>query len=364
MLDAVIAPEDITQSWQNPPILGLRFIIPLRVTVRGARALPEAPGEIIFAPNSTGEMPSSTRGWFRQPFAVQVSYLGEEPFPSYQQDERQYEWAERTYLREMLGLGYSPWTLEGEEQKTGAVPRSSKFWLSPLRLRVEGNGSPRSIPDTSSVLLDTETEGLSLTGRVSEFDTFFAGYLLSEADVRGSLNEISYMVPDYGTYRPVDLPEAQLPDIQGASGVYRLDFSPPQISLTLPDIGWRNTEQILFLQLSDGLSGLHQTSCLIEDLSWMDNSYAEEFWLGEDCPSQISIAREGAFLVKLNGEDVAGNTNSIEYGLYLLDFTQPVISNCKLNGIPLSEGLDHVPYKETMMLSFQASDNLSGLAEI
>jgi hypothetical protein len=96
----------------------------------------------------------------------------------------------------------------------------------------------------------------------------------------------------------------------------------------------------------------------------MENSFAEEIWLGEDCLSQISIAREGAFLVKLNSEDVAGNTNSIEYGLYLLDFTQPAISNCRLNGIPLSEGLDNVPYKETMMLSFQVSDKLSGLAEV
>ncbi len=364
VLSAVIAPEDITQSWQNPPILGLRFIVPLQVSVRGAKSLPEAQGEIVFAPNSTEETAGATRGWYNQPHSVQVSYLGEEPFLSYQQDARQYDWSERTYIRQMLELGYSPWALEGEAQETGALPRSSKFWLNPIRLRVEGNGSPRNIPDTSSISLDTETDGLSLTGSVSEFDTFFAGYLLSEADVRGSLDETSYLVPDYGSYQQADLPEAQLPTIQGMSGIYRLDFSPPQIDLTLPDEGWRNAEQLLALQLSDNLSGLYRTSCLIEDLSWMGNSVTEEIWLSGDCPSQITLGREGAFLVNLSSEDMAGNVNSVEYGLYLLDFTTPTISDCQLGGISLSEGLEHVPYEDTMMFSFQARDDLSGLAEV
>ncbi len=363
-LQSIVAPEDITQSWQDPPILGLRYIVPLVVEVRGASALPTAHGDILFSPNSSDEAEGAVRGWYNRPLMVQVSYQGEEPFANYQENNFEYVWSERTYVRTMLNMGYSPWQLSDEQTFSEQRRRKSKFWLSPDKLLVESPEQTFLMREGRKILLDKETAGYRLTGQIHDYDSLFAGYLLSQADVRGSLNDTYYIVPDYGFYRAQEQPKPQFPEIFATSGMYRLDFTPPEIKIMPQNKEWYNQKLDIGLEIAPGLSGLYQTHCQIKDLSLFGAASQEEIWFGDGYPQKISLDQEGAYQINIHSEDVAGNTREEEYGLYLLDFTAPYASELNISGIELAHAPCNLSYTENMELRFKANDNLSGLRTV
>lgn len=363
-LEATIAPEDITQNWQDPPILGLRYIVPLVVEVRGAHAIPDAQGDIVFVPNSSEDADGSVRGWYNKPLSVQVSYQGEKPFESYQENAFEYVWTERMYTRTMLDMGYSPWQRTEEQTIRKWLPRKGKFWLSPSRLRVEAPEQTYYLRDGRKLVLDTETFGFRLTGQVYDYDSLFAGYALPQADVRGSLNDTYYLAPEYGSYEPQEQPVPQFPEIIGTSGIYRLDFTPPVIDLIPQNKGWYNKKLDLELYIEPDLSGLYQTQCEIKDLSMLGNPTRSEIWWKDDYPEKISLEQEGVYQIVLHSEDLAGNIQQKEYGLFLLDFTAPCVSEITISGVPIDQAPSRISYSDKLLLGFKANDNLSGLETV
>ena len=127
-----------------------------------------------------------------------------------------------------------------------------------------------------------------------------------------------------------------------------LDKTKPVTTLALagPDHNGWYTSGVITLNATDDLSGVMKTEYKIGDRAdWQ--TYSGPFTLTQD----------GIYLIQYRSTDRAGNVEDSKQQTFKLDQTPPVVKFIA-NGIELKEGDSFDDY---LPLTFQASDNLSGL---